>query len=539
MRKIQFGFGITKFDAEQRIVGGIATAADLDRQGDIIPYEVALAAFAKAAETMGIREMHQPKAVGRLESYEGLSDQEAIYIEVYLSKSTDGEDALIKVQEGVLKGFSLGGNAPASHRNEIGANVIDVLEITETSLVDVPAHPKALITVVKLADSEEGTVAKPRSVRKTLSYNDIYNKLGDAVRDRCQAERPMESDVWGWVDDFGPDWVVYHDGSKLVRCGWGRAGDEVFLGSLCEEVEETYVPVSSPSDDGLGSEFGGIAPSTAGTSSQTTEVFSMDPKLLQKFALDIGVTKALMDRGVAVTKGDLASTINSVKELLNSAGSDPAALEQAQAALSVAAEMADKIGDSSAPTSPPASTPAASDSVDKDACKSVSGSDGTPATNPSLSADSVVKDEEPAAEAEPVVKDADPAPEPAAAEPVVEKEADPAPASAAEPVEKALDGAQNAPGAPAPSGFVSVESIVAAIRGAAGDGVAPAPVSKTIGADIPTQIAGDPIVKCLRANDFDGAVKAADGDTSKVKEIAMALAKADLAGDMVGIYGHR
>ena len=63
---IRFAFAIEKVDSSKRLVSGWATSEDLDRQGDIIPYDVAKEAFADAWTWMGVREMHQNKAVGKL-----------------------------------------------------------------------------------------------------------------------------------------------------------------------------------------------------------------------------------------------------------------------------------------------------------------------------------------------------------------------------------------------------------------------------------------------------------------------------------------
>lgn len=152
---IQFGFEITKFDAEQRLVEGWATTEVEDLQGDTIPYQVSKYAFAESAQAVGIREMHQPKAVGVLKKWWPDDENKRIGVSVYISKSRDGEDVLTKVKEGVLKGFSIGGRA-LDWGFEGVKRIIKKLALTEISLVDVPANPQALITVVKFYDGENG-----------------------------------------------------------------------------------------------------------------------------------------------------------------------------------------------------------------------------------------------------------------------------------------------------------------------------------------------------------------------------------------------
>jgi Caudovirus prohead serine protease len=145
---IRFAFAIEKVDSSKRLVSGWATSEDLDRQGDIIPYDVAKEAFADAWTWMGVREMHQNKAVGKLTQVKPDPEGRRIWTEAYISASRDGEDTLTKVKEGILKGFSIGGHCDDFHF-EKGARILDSLTLTELSLVDVPANPCCTIELVK------------------------------------------------------------------------------------------------------------------------------------------------------------------------------------------------------------------------------------------------------------------------------------------------------------------------------------------------------------------------------------------------------
>jgi hypothetical protein len=119
-RPFRFTFEIAKVgEGEDRIVEGWATAAALDKQGDLIPFDVAVAAFEKCADALGIREMHQPRAVGVLRSWWPDAAQQRIGVQVWLSESPDGESALTKCREGVLKGFSIGGLCTRSHLERV------------------------------------------------------------------------------------------------------------------------------------------------------------------------------------------------------------------------------------------------------------------------------------------------------------------------------------------------------------------------------------------------------------------------------------
>ena len=522
-RKVSFGFEITKVDAEKRIVGGVATDSIKDRQGDIIPFGVAVAAFEECADTLGIREMHAAKAVGRLEGW--LPDEEAqsVPIEVYLSESTDGNDALTKVKEGILRGFSLGGNALASHR-ENGVNIIDKLEIVEISLVDVPANPHAVISVVKAAGMEKPEGKKLSKVAG--SYRDLESKLGEAVAARRAVLEPVADTECcccdTWVEDWGVDWVIYHDGSDIMRCAWGRNSDGSIILGPPEEVEETYVPKGR-------------------TEITTTEVPSMASELVIKNREDMAVAKALTARNL-VRKGDVGSAIKSVSDLLSTAGTDPDAMAQAQAALSVVSDMVTSLesdesteDSSSTGTTTGSSTGTTGSSVELCKTGSESGSStSTPSTStstgstpstasnstgtstdsgstPSTASTSTGTSTDSGTSTGTTSTGSEPSTESTS---TVTKNVQPAPA-----------GTENAPTLnPGVVNGVTLEAAAKAGAAAAlGEllNIAKGTESKDIGTKAPENVETlDPIEKALADGDYKAALEAADGDQNKVDEVA-------------------
>lgn len=513
-KRVTFGFEITKFDTQQRIVEGIATDAIQDRQGDIIPFAVAVEAFQTCADSLGIREMHQPKAVGRLEGWQADSDAQSIPVQVYISESTDGQDTLTKVEEKILRGFSIGGNALASHR-EGGANIIDKLEIVEISLVDVPANPHAVISVVKAVGME----AKHRAVTKGLagSFQDKQQALQAAVEARC----PGDDTCCGgpWVDDWSVNEVVYSDAEgHYWQCAWGTATDgSVYLGTPTE-VESMYVPVS-------------------GTEAITTsqEVPSMSSELVIKNREDMAVAKALTARNL-VQKGDVGSAINSVSELLSTAGSDPDALAQAQAALSVVGEMVSSMGsssssdssstDSSSPSSTSStssSSPSSSSSTDS---SSPSSSSSTSSSSPSSESSSTFSASSPSTMEKEACKEASSTSTPSTSTTTdpsttsVKKDA--APAGIGVPA-----GMQAAPGGPDTNVMVVGVSLQEAARAGAQAVLdqllaEPQPLakSKEIGVTLPNTVTSDPIVKAVESGDMKSAVETA-GSALQAEEAVM------------------
>ncbi len=99
---------ITKVDADTRTVEGYATVETPDGAGEIMDYEAARDVI-KGTWPGNIREMHQLKAVGTGVVVECDDDQRAVKIRATISKGAP--DTWTKIQEGVLKAFSIGGRA--------------------------------------------------------------------------------------------------------------------------------------------------------------------------------------------------------------------------------------------------------------------------------------------------------------------------------------------------------------------------------------------------------------------------------------------
>ena len=179
---------ITKVDEEQRMVYGYATVEEIDAHGEIITYEASKKAF---SDWIGnIREMHQDIAVGKAIDIEFDDDAKGIWIGARISESTDGENAWIKVKEGVLAGFSIGGRVNDSELRTMSVDgkkkavpVITDYVLGETSLVDNPAVASAIFQMVKSKDGglvheeklSKGTGRPTHWWEKMYKYSDSQN----------------------------------------------------------------------------------------------------------------------------------------------------------------------------------------------------------------------------------------------------------------------------------------------------------------------------------------------------------------------------
>lgn len=179
---------ITKVDEEQRMVYGYATVEEIDAHGEIITYEASKKAF---SDWIGnIREMHQDIAVGKAIDIEFDDDAKGIWIGARISESTDGENAWIKVKEGVLAGFSIGGRVNDSELRTMSVDgkkkavpVITDYVLGETSLVDNPAVASAVFQMVKSVDGKleqteklsKGTGRPTHWWEKQFKFSDSQN----------------------------------------------------------------------------------------------------------------------------------------------------------------------------------------------------------------------------------------------------------------------------------------------------------------------------------------------------------------------------
>lgn len=156
---------IVKIDRELGEVWGVATTEALDQQGEIVDYEASKKAFSEwtnlfnqqtgGASLGNIREMHQPKVVGRLIAYQPDDSTRKILVGARINRDTaDGRDAWNKVLNHELNGFSIG--APTAERimqltPQGKVTRVVGYKLAELSLVDNPACPEAFFNVVKRA----------------------------------------------------------------------------------------------------------------------------------------------------------------------------------------------------------------------------------------------------------------------------------------------------------------------------------------------------------------------------------------------------
>lgn len=139
-----------------RIVRGTMTDETLDLDKEIVDYDWAKAASTKWWEFANIREGHSTKAVGKGKELE----YDDVARSITLTSKIIDSDAIVKIDEGVLSGYSIGvknaryikdAKAPNGRLN--GGSQI------ECSIVDHPSLPTAKFAVVKMRKDGKGELA--------------------------------------------------------------------------------------------------------------------------------------------------------------------------------------------------------------------------------------------------------------------------------------------------------------------------------------------------------------------------------------------
>jgi hypothetical protein len=184
---VRISMPLTKVDAERRIVSGFATLDNLDRQNDIVTPEASLDAFSKFRGN--IREMHQPKAIGKMVAFkedkyfdpEEKKFYQGIYVSAYVSKGA--QDAWEKVLDGTYTGFSIGGKMNKwddayDEKMDASIRIIKDYTLVELSLVDSPANQFANIISVEKVDGVDTIIGEGT---ETILENVFWDKESGLV----------------------------------------------------------------------------------------------------------------------------------------------------------------------------------------------------------------------------------------------------------------------------------------------------------------------------------------------------------------------
>lgn len=173
------------------IVTGIASSGIPDDDGETITPEAMRLAIPDYMKFGAVREMHQPIAAGSAICMEvqddGKTRIEALIVDPVTVKK-------LTCDPPVLKGFSIGGRVPKGGRSKADPKVIERLVLREVSVVDRPAHPEAVIELLKL---EEGSAMADEVKKGTYQIGwaaDLLTQL-DSLQKDTEWEKQFEGDA--------------------------------------------------------------------------------------------------------------------------------------------------------------------------------------------------------------------------------------------------------------------------------------------------------------------------------------------------------
>ncbi len=182
-----------KINKEERLVYGTISSENLDSQNQIVEAKAIEDALADYMKYGNIREMHQPRAVGKAKN---------VWFEDGLwkicAKIVDNA-AWEKVKEGVYNGFSIGGKTKPGGIKKVqqdGKYIerLTAIEMTEISLADRPANGDATFDMWKVAgiepqnqeNQEGGAAAMPPELENKIE------SVVEKVAETPVVETPVE-----------------------------------------------------------------------------------------------------------------------------------------------------------------------------------------------------------------------------------------------------------------------------------------------------------------------------------------------------------
>ena len=145
---------IVRIDKERREVEGVATSEAVDSFGTIFSYEASKKAFQRWMErTANVREMHDRKAIGKGIGVRFDDAEKKIYLRSRISRGAT--DSWLKIEDGVLNGYSVGATNPVWDTIERDGKKYPYLtsyDLAETSIVDNASNPDGQGLVIARAE---------------------------------------------------------------------------------------------------------------------------------------------------------------------------------------------------------------------------------------------------------------------------------------------------------------------------------------------------------------------------------------------------
>lgn len=167
-------------------VWGYASSETVDSDGETVTAEAMKAAIPDYMKFGAVREMHGKSAAGTAIEIK-VEDDGRTFFGAHIVDPT----AVLKVKSGVYKGFSIGGSV--TQRDELNKSIISGIKLSEISLVDRPANPEAVFTMIKMDDADKAEKGDDET-GKTDAEDKPEDKKGDKKDDKDDEGKDGETE---------------------------------------------------------------------------------------------------------------------------------------------------------------------------------------------------------------------------------------------------------------------------------------------------------------------------------------------------------
>ena len=327
-----------KVDKNKSLVSGFATLDNIDSQGDIVLADASAKAFQRARGN--IREMHQPLAVGRMVDFREDEyfdkDTRKTYRGVYVTArvSEGAQDTWLKVLDGTLTGFSIGGeilDADQEFNKDAGTDVrvIKDYNLVELSLVDNPANQ--LSNVLSIQKSASGSVMKGMVAEARLSIvyicpvDETVAIKSAETSDPCpQCGGTMEDAGWfeegsdraDKVDEIVTKFLnpLVKEAAPISDEGGVEVGTEDVTGAEEAEVEVVEPEVEEvPAEEEVVEE---VAPEEEGGLDEPPVDPDAVPDEESEISKKIDALQDAIEKTLASTKGEFSEEVEALKKFV-------------------------------------------------------------------------------------------------------------------------------------------------------------------------------------------------------------------------------
>ena len=177
-------------------IEGWSSTAGTDRDKDVIQPEVIANGITNFMKNPILLYMHDPtKPIGRVTKME-VRPKEGFWIEAVLSAASDVKDIVTKIQEGILRAFSIGFKLIDGKPTGDVFNITD-MELWEVSVVSIPANADALFSMAKGMKWGSDLVVSELEIERIVDEKakSLTNKSDEVINPEPGKGNPEEAAV--------------------------------------------------------------------------------------------------------------------------------------------------------------------------------------------------------------------------------------------------------------------------------------------------------------------------------------------------------